>query len=106
MARQSITIALIALASAILAAFVPGISDASGSVVGQVAATGAGDHSGHGAGGAEAGTANVVIAAGPKVADAKPAAAQRSRRIPIGCERTVSPLVRSAYATQVARCVT
>lgn len=106
MASQSTTIAVIALASAILAAFVPGVSDASSPVVGPVAVAGGGDHSGQGAGVAEAGIATMAVAARPNVADAKPVSDQRSRRIPIGCERTVSPLVRSAYATQVARCVT
>lgn len=99
MARQSTTIAAIALASAILAAFVPDVSDASASVIGKAGV-------GHlGLGMAGAGSARMAVIAGPRTANVRPAG-QASRRIPVGCERLVSPLVRSAYAAQVALCVT
>lgn len=91
----------LAFASAVLAAFVPGVLDA------QPLAT--------------SGPAPVpqpvpvvqssviVSPPAPAVSPGRPEAVDvsvRRTRIPVGCERVVSPLVRSAAASQLSRCVT
>lgn len=101
----------LAAASAILAALVPGVLDTPALATGTPAGLLAHDVA---APVVEMTAPALPVALEdptPKVAPTKHAsstiAGQRVRvRIPVGCERLVSPLVQSAAATQLSRCVT
>lgn len=104
MAQQLPTVAGLALVSAILACFVPGVSDASGTSASAAVTSAQGL-----AGAVASGEIRVAIAViRPAIVPIPVPASVSSvrRRMPVGCERAVSPLVKSAEASQIARCVT
>lgn len=99
MARSGRTVGLLALVSAALASVVPGVFEPSLALAPQAAV---GTLSGSVRIGGEAGGEVSVRLAVP----ASVGMAFKRTRIPVGCERLVSPLTKSAAASQIARCVT
>ena len=93
----------IAALSAILAAFVPGVMETRAGEVVQVQSMAERPVA------RDAVRADVAIDAPTSRAEQRTAVVPRpvrSTRVPIGCERSVSPLVRSAAASQLSRCLT